>query len=169
MQGYWKNPIATADVLQAGWLKTGDLGTLDAEGFLFITGRKKEIIVTAGGKNISPAALEAKILKDPLLEQVLIVGEGHSSLGALVYLNRSAEHLQGIASLPAAELKTELLSRIAFQLSDQPPYEQIRRVALLPQPLSLETGELTAKLTLRRQIICQKYAGLIDQMYQTDH
>ena len=98
MQGYYANPAATAEVMKDGWLATGDLGRLDDDGFLYITGRKKEILVTLGGKNIAPVLLESLLTQDPLILQALVVGDGRPCLSALIVPNPDV-------------LKSEILAR----------------------------------------------------------
>ena len=176
MLGYWNKPEATAGVLQDGWLLTGDLGHVDEAGFLFITGRKKEMILTAGGRNVFPVPLETLLTEDPLVWQALVVGEGRNCLAALVVPNREvlASRL-GIApaDLPDSDdLNTDSRVRqlfeasIARQLRHLAAYEQVRRFAILPRPFSVEQGELTAKQSLRRQVIAKHFADVIDCLYR---
>src|SRR5690606_16034324 len=104
--GYWKRPEATAEILRDGWLHTGDLGELDDEGFLRITGRKKDLIVTAGGKNISPALVEGLLVADPLVKQAIVLGEGQKYLAALLVpdLDRLRAELNERGDSPTASL-----------------------------------------------------------------
>src|SRR5437868_3317169 len=110
--GYYENPQATVEVLNDGWLATGDLGRLDADGFLYITGRKKEILVTSSGKNIAPVYLETLLAEDPLILQAMIVGDGRSHLAALIVPNAKALKLElsqrGLAAMSHDQLITHL-------------------------------------------------------------
>ena len=178
MPGYYKRPDATAEVLKDGWLQTGDLGRLDDDGFLFITGRKKELIVTLGGKNIAPVYLEGLLTQDPLVAQALVIGDGRSFLTALIVPNpeplRAAITSHGIAVGSAEEalvhpqvmeIYQECLSRC---LRDVAPYEQVKKFTLLPRAFSIEQEEMTAKLSLRRQIIEEHFAAEIEAMYRRE-
>ncbi|HMC10829.1 MAG TPA: AMP-dependent synthetase/ligase, partial [Pirellulaceae bacterium] len=174
MTGYYQNPQATADVLKGGWLATGDIGRLDADGFLYITGRKKEILVTSGGKNIAPVFLESLLTQDPLILQAMVIGDARSYLAALIVPNadvlKSELSRRGIvASHEAALAHPEILAlyraRIDHQLAGVSPHEQVRKFTLLPRPFSIEAGELTPKLSLRRQTIGERYKAQIEAMY----
>ena len=178
MVGYYENPQATAEVLKDGWLYTGDLGFLDADGFLTITGRKKEIIVTLGGKNIAPVYLESLLTQDPLILQALVIGDDRPCLAALVVPNHDvlAGELANlgvtVASREAVLTNPQVLAvfqrRIAERLKDVAPYEQVRAFALLPRPFTIEAGEMTAKLTLRRKVIEQHFAAEIETLYRRE-
>ncbi|MCI0358562.1 MAG: long-chain fatty acid--CoA ligase [Planctomycetaceae bacterium] len=176
MLGYYENPEATAEVLKDGWLHTGDLGQLDADNFLTITGRKKEILVTLGGKNIAPVYLESLLTEDPLILQALVVGDDRPCLAALIVPNHDV--LGGeIARLGIqAASRDQLLQhpqvlelfqqRINERLKNVAPYEQVRSFALLPRGFTIEAGEMTAKLTLRRKVIEQHFAAEIETLYR---
>jgi len=184
MVGYYENPQATAEVLKDGWLYTGDLGLLDADGFLTITGRKKEIIVTLGGKNIAPVYLESLLTEDPLILQALVIGDDRPCLAALIVPNHDvlASELAklgvAVSSGGKASSREERLThpqvralferRIAERLKDVAPYEQVRAFALLPRPFTIEAGEMTAKLTLRRKVIEQHFAAEIETLYRRE-
>jgi long-chain acyl-CoA synthetase len=178
MVGYYQRPEATAEVLKEGWLYTGDLGRLDDDGFLFITGRKKELIVTLGGKNIAPVYLEGLLTQDPLIAQALVIGDGKSFLTALIVPNPEplkAEILSRgipVASPAEALVHPQVLAlyqdRINRCLVDLAPYEQVKKFTLLPRGFSLELGEMTAKLSLRRKIIEEHFAGEIEAMYRRE-
>jgi long-chain acyl-CoA synthetase len=174
MGGYYQNPQATAEVLRDGWLATGDLGRLDDDGFLYITGRKKEIIVTSGGKNIAPVYLEALLTEDPLIMQAMIVGDGRSHLGALIVptadalaseLSRRHIVVPQADALTHSEVLTIYRQRIDQRLAVVSPHEQVRKFMLLARPFSIEAGELTPKLSLRRQQIAIAFATEIEAMY----
>jgi long-chain acyl-CoA synthetase len=175
MAGYYKNPEATAAIMSDGWLATGDLGRIDDDGFLYITGRKKEILVTSGGKNIAPVYLEALLTEDPLILQAMILGDGRSHLAALIVpdLDRLQAELETHAVV-AAQMTDRLThpqslalvrQRIDQRLSGVSPHEQVRKFILLAEPFAIESGELTPKLSLRRQIILERYAAQIETMY----
>jgi long-chain acyl-CoA synthetase len=176
MPGYYKNDAATCEVLHDGWFTTGDLGHQDADGFLYITGRKKEILVTLGGKNIAPVYLESLLTEDPLILQAMIVGDGKPYLSALIVpnpdvLKTEQQHL-GLSELNLAEALThpQILSlyrtHIDCCLSNVSPHEQVGQFLLLETPFTIDSGLLTPKLTLRRQQIGQHYAAEIAALYQ---
>jgi long-chain acyl-CoA synthetase len=180
MLGYWKQPQATSDAIDAeGWLRTGDMGHVDEDGFLWITGRKKELIVTAGGKNVAPAYLERLLAEDPLILQALIVGDRRNYLAALIVPNTEAlTHeltAQGIA--PASREETvahpQVLKiyreRIDARLSVVAHCEQIGRFTLLGRGFTVEHDELTPTLKLRRSVIQQHFAREIDAMYADEN
>ncbi|WP_254512666.1 AMP-dependent synthetase/ligase [Anatilimnocola floriformis] len=162
MAGYWQDEPATSAAIQHGWLHTGDLGTVDAEGFLTLHGRKKEFIALASGKKIWPAAIEAFFAGDPLIEQIMLVGEGEAALGAFVVLKDRAA-----AELNSADNRQRVLKCLAERLSERAAHEQVRRVWLLPEPWTTEREELTPKLTLRRAVILGRYADCVRQMFAT--
>ena len=176
MAGYYRNQTATEEVIQDNWLQTGDLGRLDEDGFLFITGRKKEIIVTLGGKNIAPVLLESLLSEDPLLEQVMVIGSERKFLTALIFPNLAAlqevfnrevladgEQVDWFSDRRVVTLMDE---RIRRRLVDLSPYEQIGRFTLIDRPFSLECDEMTPKLSLRRAVIEENFAAQIEAMYQ---
>jgi long-chain acyl-CoA synthetase len=175
MAGYYESPQATSEVLRDGWLATGDLGRQDEDGFLYITGRKKEILVTSGGKNIAPVYLESLLTEEPLIAQAMVVGDGRSYLTALIVPNaellRSEVERRGLAGLSpddalAHPVVTALFAaKIDQRLSAVSPHEQVRKFTLLGQPFSIEAGELTPKLSLRRQPIAARCASAIEAMY----
>jgi long-chain acyl-CoA synthetase len=176
MLGYWKQPQATAEAIDAdGWLRTGDMGHVDGDGFLWITGRKKELIVTAGGKNIAPAYLERLLAEDPLILQALIVGDRRNFLAALIVPNldvlASELAAQGVTAASRAEMLVhprahELYrQRIDARLSVVAHCEQIGRFTLLNRGFTVEHDELTPTLKLRRSVIQQHFAREIEAMY----
>ena len=160
MMGYWRNPEATAKVLDAeGWLDTGDQARLK-DGFLYITGRIKEIIVLGNGEKVPPVDMELAAQLDPLFEQVMIVGEGKPYLAALVVLNaRQAEK--------AGKLDDKALAaRMAAQLKEFPGYAQVRRIAVLPEAWTIDNGLLTATLKPRRAEILKRYEDRMQELYK---
>ena len=163
MAGYWQDPTATREVLCNGWLHTGDLATIDDDGFVSLQGRKKEFIALASGKKIWPALLESQFSSDTLIRQILIVGEAENSLGVLVVLHDDAKRTQPLNS---SENRQQILQHIGDRLSAFAAHEQIRHVWLLAEPWTVEQEELTPKLTLRRQVILRRYADCVRRMYR---
>ena len=173
-QGYYKNPEATAETLVDGWLHTGDIGEVDSEGYVKITGRKKDIIITAGGKNITPANLEAEIKQHPLVSQCVVIGDRRPFLVALVTLDPEeaekfvAEH--GLSTEPEAlaqapEVRTTIEEHLAKVNAKFARVEQVKKIAILPRDLSQEGGELTPTMKVKRNVVAEKYAGEIDALY----
>jgi long-chain acyl-CoA synthetase len=175
MMGYWQKPRDTAAVLEDGWLHTGDLGEIDSDGFLRITGRKKELIVTAAGKNIAPVYLESLLTEDPLIAQALVIGDGRNYLTALLVPNQAALETELAArQMRLAEIddwrhdervRAIYAERIARRLAEVSTTEQVRKFELLDRPFAPDTGELTPTLKLRRGVICSRYSGVIDSLY----
>ncbi len=176
MAGYYKNEPATAATIQEGWLHTGDLGAIDGDGFLHIVGRKKEMLVLSTGKKIAPAYLETLLAQEPLVAQVIVVGEGRSHLSALVVPQPEALRAEianrkiAVTSREEALQHPQIISlyrdRFRSLLANLSPQEQIHHVTLLPRAFTLEAGEITAKLSLRREIICQHFAAEIEILYE---
>lgn len=176
-EGYWKNEAATKEVFtDDGWFKTGDLGTIDDEGYLTIIGRKKEIIVTAGGKNVSPAQLEDPIRSNPIVSQVVVAGDQRPFVSALITLDsemlptwlanngvseelslsEAAKHPTVLAEVQAAvDAANERVSRA----------ESIRKIHILPVELTEATGHLTPKMSIKRQVILNDFSAEIDALY----
>jgi long-chain acyl-CoA synthetase len=174
--GYRGNPEATTEVLNDGWFHTGDLGSLDDEGFLSITGRKKEIIVTAGGKNVAPGPLEDQLRSHALVSQALVVGDGRPYVGALITLDPEAlaawqqrtgkPATTSIEELRAdADLNAEIQSAVDDANKSVSRAESIRRFRLLPGDFTVEDGQLSAKLGLKRHVLLKEFAGDIDALY----
>ncbi len=175
--GYWKNPEATEEAINDGWFHTGDIGKVDRDGFLAITGRKKEILVTAGGKNVSPAGLEDVIRAHPLVSQALVVGDQQPFIGALVTLDAEAlggwQSRNGIpAGSPIADLvdnldlRTEIQSAIDEANKTVSHAEAIKKFRILPVDFTAETGELTPTLKVKRNVVTEKFAADIAAIYQ---
>jgi long-chain acyl-CoA synthetase len=175
--GYWHNKAATAEVLgDDGWLSTGDLGELDDEGFLRVTGRKKELIVTAGGKNVSPAVLEDRLRAHPLVSQCMVVGDGRPFIACLVTLDpESLEHWKQQHGRPAtatvAELAAdpELIAEIQGAVDEANKAvsraESIRKFAILAVDFTEETGHLTPSLKVKRSVVAADFAAQIEALY----
>ena len=173
-QGYYKNPEATAETIVDGWLHTGDIGEVDEDGFITITGRKKDIIITAGGTNITPANLENEIKQHPLVSQCVVVGDRRPYLVALVTLDPeeavayAKEH--GLPEDPE-QLATDGDVRKAIeahveQINEKfARVEQVKKIAILPQDLSQEHGELTPTLKVKRAVVMQKREPEIEELY----
>ena len=174
---YWKNPTATADSFDRGWLRTGDIGDFDDDGFLKITGRKKEIIVTAGGKNVAPAALEDPIRANPLVGQVVVVGDRQPFIAALitldpemlpVWLNNHGEDAG--MSLAEASMHTTVLAEVQRAVDHANERvsraESIRKFVVLATELTEDNGYLTPKLSIKRDIILRDFADTIEGMYE---
>ena len=176
-QGYWNNQEATAEVLDAdGWFHTGDLGELDDDGYLRITGRKKEIIVTAGGKNVSPAVLEDRLRGHPLVSQTVVVGDGKPFIAALVTIDEEAWpkwlSTNGkpadatVADLRADEdLRNEIQQAVDDANLAVSHAEAIKVFRILPTDWSEETGEITPSLKVKRNVVLKRYADEIAAIY----
>ncbi len=175
MKGYWNNPAATAEAIRDGWLHTGDLGKLDADGFLSITGRKKELLVLSNGKKVVPSYLEGLLLSDPCIDQAVVCGEGKSFLTALIVPHwanvRAALRERGVTAdvedrTPSPTVYDLLQERVRAALKDVSHLEQVKKFLVLPQPFSVAGDELTVSLKLRRNVVFHKYAEQIEQMYR---
>ncbi|GAA4354067.1 AMP-dependent synthetase/ligase [Microbacterium rhizosphaerae] len=173
---YWHNEAATADAMDDGWFRTGDFGSFDDEGFLTIIGRKKEIIVTAGGKNVSPALLEDAIRANPVVGQVVVVGDQRPFIGALVTLD--AEMLptwlanNGLpADMPLDDCATNAQVRAEVQRAVDEGNklvsraESIRKFTILPTQWTEASGHLTPKMSIKRHVILSDYSGAVDELY----
>jgi long-chain acyl-CoA synthetase len=175
MLGYWNRPADTAEIVHDGWLHTGDLGRLDDAGYLWITGRKKDMIVTAAGKNIAPVAIESLLADEPLISQVVVLGEGRNYLAALIVPNAEALRAEIIErripvftpaqALAHPDVRALYRQRIDQRLECLSENEQIGQFALLDRGLSVEQGELTPTLKLRRATIQEHFADLIESLY----
>ena len=175
MLGYWNDEEATRAAIQDGWLYTGDLGALDEDGYLRITGRKKELIVTATGKNIAPTLVESLLCRDPLIDQAMVLGDDHSFLAALIVPNQEhlkatmeerqiqvADHAAVLTDTAVCELFAE---RIERQLSELSHHEQVRSFVLLDRGFTIDDGHLTPKASLRRDVIAHDFAEQIAELY----
>ncbi len=173
--GYWNDPGATAEVLRDGWLHTGDIGYAEEDGHLFITGRKKELIVSSTGKKIYPSRVENLFKTEPLISHVLLLGDDLPYLTALFTINpKSAEVLKGMeawkdrpmeeiaAAAPVTAEVRKAVTRINRQLA---PFEQVRKYRILPREFSIEAGELTATMKVRRGRAIENFRRHIDELY----
>jgi long-chain acyl-CoA synthetase len=178
MQGYHNLPEATAEALTAdGWLRTGDIGEIDAKGFLRITDRKKDLIKTSGGKYIAPQHIEGKLKATcPYLSQVIVHGDKRNFVTALVTLDEDAvmkwakhnghanqSYADIVASADAKKLLAPYFDEVNKTLAK---YETVKQFAILPRDLTIESGELTPSLKVKRKVVEKKYAGLLDKMYE---
>ena len=173
---YWNNAAATAESLVDGWFHSGDLGSLDDDGFLRITGRKKEIIVTAGGKNVSPAVLEDRLRAHPLISQCMVVGDKQPFIGALITIDEEffpawkAQHGKSAgASVADLAQDPDLLAEVQSAVDDAnkavSKAESIRKFRILPVDFTEEGGEMTPSLKLRRAIVAKRYEADIAAIY----
>lgn len=176
MRGYWNNHTATAQMIDGdGWLHTGDQARIDTGGHIYITGRIKDILVLSNGEKVPPADMEGAIALDPLVEQVLVVGEGEPYLTALLVLDGDKwpafAQAQGVdpldpGSLRDTRVEQAVLRRIRDQLKDFPGYAKIRRVCLKLQPWTVEDGLLTPTLKVKRAKVLARYHAEVEGMYQ---
>jgi long-chain acyl-CoA synthetase len=173
--GYWRNEAANAESLNGAWFKSGDLGRLDEDGFLYITGRKKEIIVTAGGKNVAPAVLEDRLRAHPLISQCMVVGDNQPFIAALITIDQ--DMLKGWVSSngkTGATLETlrndpDLIAVIQAAVDEAnkavSKAESIRKFTILPVDFTIAGGQLTAKLSLKRHVIAEQFAAEISDLF----
>jgi long-chain acyl-CoA synthetase len=172
---YWNDAATTAEVLRDGWLHTGDVGHADEDGYLFITGRKKELIVSSTGKKIYPSRVESLFKMEPIVSQVLLIGDRLPYLTALITFNpAAAQALKGMdqwQSRPPAELATAPLvlaeiRRVVTRVNNQlAPFEQVRKYRVLARDFSIEAGELTATMKLRRTRALENFKEDIAELY----
>ena len=175
MQGYWKNDEATAAAIDAdGWFHTGDLGEFDVDGFIKITGRKKEILVTAGGKNVAPAVLEDQIRLHPLVSQCMVVGDGKPFIAALITIDpenvvpwaTERGKPTDVASLTDdADLIAEFQKAVTEANGSVSHAEEIKKFSILPTDWTQESGELSLKLSLRRHIVMKNHEADVEALY----
>jgi len=173
-QGYYKNEEATRETLIDGWLHTGDIGEIDADGYLKITGRKKDIIITAGGKNITPANLEAEIKQHPLVSQCVVIGDRRPYLVALVTLDPEEAAAwardRGLPTDPEKvaanpDVRASVQAHVDEINKKFARVEQVKKIEILPGDLSQEGGELTPTLKVKRNVVAEKYEREIEGLY----
>jgi len=172
---YFGDPEATAEVLRDGWLHTGDIAFIDDEGFVFITGRKKELIVSSTGKKIHPSRVESLFKFEPLISQIMLVGDRLPYLTALFTINPAvAETLKGMdamkghttAEMAVAEPVQKEIRKVVDRVNKQlAPFEQIRRYRVLGRDFSIEDGELTATMKVRRARVMENFRESIEELY----
>ncbi len=176
MRGYWRNPSATAETMHDDWFKTGDIGELDADGFLSITGRKKELIITAGGKNVSPAILEDPLRSNPLIGQAVVIGDQKPFVAALISLDPemvpiwlgnnggdSSMSLHEAAKSPLVLNEIQKAIDIVNQLVSKA--ESIRKFAIIDTDLSEASGHLTPSLKIKRNVVMKDFADVVEEIY----
>ena len=177
--GYWRNEQATDEAFTDGWFRTGDLGAVDEDGFLTITGRKKELIVTAGGKNVAPAVLEDQLRAHPLISQAMVVGDAKPFVGALITIDPEAfegwkQRNSKATTASLADLATDpdLVAEVdaAVKQANQSVShaESIRKFRILPVDFTEDTGELTPTMKVKRNVVAEKFASDIDAIYSKD-
>lgn len=176
LKGYWNNKQATKSTFEDDWFKTGDIGTLDEDGFLAITGRKKELIITAGGKNVAPALLEDPLRANPLISQAVVIGDAKPFVSVLISLDEEMlpiwlensgikEKLTVEQAISNSAVLTEVSKAIEGVNSHFSTAESIRKFALLPQDLTEKSGHLTPSLKIKRSVVVDDYSQLIDDIY----
>ena len=176
MTGYYNKPEATADVLKDGWFHTGDIGTIDPEGYLSITDRKKDLLVTSGGKKIAPQPIEATLKRSPLVAEAILLGERRKFAAALLIPDFPTleRRLQALGRPPGAreELVTradvvslyqEVVDALNRELSQ---FERIKRIAILPAEFTIESGELTPTLKVKRKVVEERWRDAIEALYK---
>ncbi|CAN2206756.1 FAA1 Long-chain acyl-CoA synthetases (AMP-forming) [Candidatus Nanopelagicaceae bacterium] len=175
MRGYWQNDAANQEVFDGQWFKSGDLGRLDDEGYLYITGRKKELIVTAGGKNVAPAVLEDRLRAHPLVSQCMVVGDNQPFIATLITIDQDmlkgwivANNKSG-ATLDTLRNDPDLIAVIQTAVDEAnkavSKAESIRKFTILPSDFTIAGGQLTAKLSLKRHVIAEQYAAEIAALF----
>jgi len=175
MKGYYRKPKETAEVFVDGWFRTGDAGVLDADGYLRITERIKDLIKTSGGKYVAPQLIESTMGADNYVEQIAVIGEGRRFVSALIVPSFEAlerwAHVEGIPVLERADLVVNprvvefYRRRLDERSGDLASFERIVRFTLLPEPLTVEGGEITPTMKVRRKAAAERHRAAIDAMY----
>ncbi|CAN2204152.1 FAA1 Long-chain acyl-CoA synthetases (AMP-forming) [Candidatus Nanopelagicaceae bacterium] len=175
MRGYWQNDEANKEAFDGHWFRSGDLGRLDEDGFLYITGRKKELIVTAGGKNVAPAVLEDRLRAHPLVSQCMVVGDNQPFIAALITIdpdmlkgwiaanNKVGATVESLVNDP--DLNAVIQTAVDEANKAVSKAESIRKFAILPVDFTIAGGQLTAKLSVKRHIVAQQFADTITALY----
>lgn len=178
MRGYWRNPGATEATMDGDWFKTGDIGELDEEGFLSITGRKKELLVTAGGKNVAPAPMEDPLRANPLIGQAVVVGDNRPFIGALISLDSEMlplwlanRGLDKTMSLRQAAKQPEVLAEIQTAIDrvnkNFSKAESIRKFVVIDSELTEDSGHLTPSLKIKREAVMRDFSNFVDDLYSS--
>ncbi len=176
-RGYWHNDVATAESFdEDGWFKTGDIGVLDEKGYLNITGRKKELIVTAAGTNVAPAPLEDRLRAHPLINQAVVVGDDRAFIAAMITIDhesfaewvaaRGRKDATVAGSTDDAMLRSAVQAAIDDANLSVSRAESVRNFAILPRDLTVADGELTPTLKVRRAVVEKSFAHVIDELYR---
>jgi long-chain acyl-CoA synthetase len=159
--GYLNNPEATSEALsEDGWLATGDIGEIDDDGFLFITDRKKDIIITAGGENVTPSLIEMSLQTNPLIGTVVVIGDQRPYLTALISVDPEAA-----AGMSAEEIHESVQSAVDEANASNARVRQLKKFAVLDEPLSIEHGELTPTMKVKRKVVAEHFSEQIEAMY----
>jgi len=176
MLGYYNKPEATAEVLRDGWFHTGDIGAIDGEGYLRITDRKKDLLVTSGGKKIAPQPIEAVLTRSPLVAEAVVLGDRRRFVSALIIpdFNALERRLKDLGRPPSdrdvlvvrddvVALYAEIVEALNRDLSQ---FERIKKFRVLPREFSIASGELTPTMKVKRKIVGEKWRQEIDEMYR---
>jgi long-chain acyl-CoA synthetase len=176
MKGYYKKEVETREALEGGWLHTGDIGHLDAEGFLVITDRKKDLIVTSGGKNVAPQPIENVLKQNPFIANAVVIGGSRKFIAALIVPNfeKLEEYAKskGVSYVNRKDLIQNegvvrfLLGEVDRSTPNLAPYEKVKKIALLERDFEIDRGEITPTLKVKRNIVEEKYRELIDALYR---
>ena len=176
MRGYWQNDEANSESFtEDRWFKSGDLGKIDEDGFLSIVGRKKELIVTAGGKNVAPAVLEDRLRSHPLVSQCMVVGDNQPFIAALVTIDADAlknwivANKKDGATIATLTQDPDLISVVQTAVDEAnkavSKAESIRKFVILPTDFTIAGGQLTAKLSIKRHVVAQEFAREITELF----
>jgi long-chain acyl-CoA synthetase len=178
LRGYWRNPEATAEAIQDGWFHTGDIGELDEDGFLAITGRKKELLVTAGGKNVAPAPMEDPLRANPLIGQAVVIGDQRPFIAALISLdsemlpiwlaNNGGDKSLSVADAAKSPLVlAEVQKAVDAVNATVSKAESIRKFSIIQTELTEESGHLTPSLKIKRAQVLKDFSPVVDEIYGT--
>jgi long-chain acyl-CoA synthetase len=176
MRGYWHNPTATKDTFENEWFKTGDIGQLDDDAFLTITGRKKELLITAGGKNVAPAPMEDPLRADPLIGQAVVIGDNRPFIAAIITLDPEMLPLwlasHGLdKNLTLAEASknpvvyAEVESAVARVNKTVSKAEEIKKFVILDCEINESTGHITPSMKVKRNVVLQDFADVVEEIY----
>ncbi|MDZ7319446.1 MAG: AMP-binding protein, partial [candidate division KSB1 bacterium] len=180
MAGYYKKPALTQETIDKdGWLHTGDIGYLDEDNYLYLTDRKKNILITSGGKNIASAPIENALKASKYIDEVCLIGNNRKFVSALIVPNyenlrkwaqqHGLEVTENSALVEQAAVKDFVWQEVERLQTDFARFEQVKKIALLPEPFTIEKGELTPSLKVKRNVVEQNYKDLIDKIYLSEH